>query len=101
MIRKGDYYRLSNPFQDEYAAWMHVSEDKKKVLLHVVMLENHGNMTVNYVRMQGLLPGEVYEESQSGRSYYGSALMEAGLPMPVELGEYPAYQFVFRVRNID
>ncbi len=101
LIRKGDYYRLSNPFQDEYAAWMHVSEDKKKVLLHVVMLENHGNMTVNYVRMQGILPGEVYEESQSGRSYYGSALMEAGLPMPVELGEYPAYQFVFRVRNID
>lgn len=98
LIRTGDYYRLSNPFQDAYAAWMHVSEDKKQVLLHVVMLENHGNMTVSYVRMKGLMPDAIYEDSESGHSYYGSALMEAGLPMPVELGENPAYQFVFRVK---
>ena len=99
LIRKGDYYRLSNPFQDEYAAWMHVSEDKRKVLMHVVMLENHGNMTVNYVRMRGLLPDAVYEEAETGRSYYGSALMEAGIPMPVELGEHLAYQFVFYAKD--
>lgn len=99
LIRKGDYYRLSNPFQDEYAAWMHVSEDKRQVLVHVVMLENHGNMTVNYVRIKGLLPDVVYEEAETGRSYYGSALMEAGLPMPVELGEYLAYRFVFHVKD--
>lgn len=100
LIRTGDYYRLSNPFQDAYAAWMHVSEDKGKALLHVVMLENHGNMTVSYVRMKGLMPDAIYEDSESGHSYYGSALMEAGLPMPVELGENPAYQFVFRVTTV-
>lgn len=96
LIRTGDYYRLSNPFQDAYAAWMHISKDKKQVLLQVVMLENHGNMTVNYVRMKELLPDLMYEETGSGRCYYGSALMNAGLPMPVELEEYPAYQFYFR-----
>ena len=98
LIRTGDYYRLSNPFQDAYAAWMHVSEDKRQVLLHVVMLEIHGNMTVHYVRLKGLMPDAVYEDSENGLSYYGSALMEAGLPMPVELGENRAYQFVFRVK---
>lgn len=97
LICEGNYYRLSNPFLDEYAAWMHVSEDKKQALVHVVMLENHGNMTVNYVKMRGLLSDAVYEETQSGRNYYGSALMEAGIPMPVEAGEYLAYRFVFRV----
>lgn len=98
LIRTGDYYRLSNPFQDAYAAWMHVSEDKSQVLLHVVMLEIHGNMTVSYVRLRGLMPDAVYEELKSGCSYYGSALMKAGIPMPVELGENQAYQFVFRVK---
>lgn len=98
LIRMGDYYRLSDPFQDAYAAWMHVSEDKKQVLVHVVMLENHGNMTVSYVRMKGLMPDVVYEEADSGQCYYGSALMKAGIPMPVELGEYRAYRFVFRAK---
>ena len=99
LIRMGDYYRLSDPFQDAYAAWMYVAEDKRQVLLHVVMLENHGNMTVSYVRMRGLMPDMIYEDSESGRSYHGSALMEAGIPMPVELGENLAYQFVFSVKE--
>ncbi len=98
LIRTGNYYRLSNPFQDAYAAWMHISKDKRQILMQVVMLENHGNMTVNYVRMKELLPDLIYEETGSGRCYYGSALMNAGLPMPLELGEYPAYQFYFSAR---
>lgn len=98
LIRTGDYYRLSNPFRDAYAAWMYISTDRRKILLQVVMLENHGNMTVSYVRMKELMPNLVYEETGSGRCYYGSALMKAGIPMPVELGEYPAYQFYFNAK---
>lgn len=97
LICRGEYYRLSDPFHDICAAWMHVSKEKERVLLHVVMLENHGNMTVSYVRLKGLLPDAVYEEVQSGQRYYGSALMQAGIPMPAELGEYHAYQLEFRM----
>ncbi len=92
VIQKGDYYRLSDPFQDSCAAWMFLSENKEQVLLNVVMLEIHGNMTVNYVKLRGLRPDAVYEDAETGRCYYGSALMEAGLPMPVKMGEYQAYQ---------
>lgn len=97
LICRGEYYRLSNPFRDSCAAWTHVSKGKDRVLVHVVMLENHGNMTVSYVRLRGLLPDVVYEEVKSRQRYYGSALMEAGIPMPVELGEYHAYQLEFRI----
>lgn len=97
LIRNGDYYRLSDPFRDAYAAWAHVSEDKDHVLLHVVMLEIHGNMTVSYVKLKGLIPDMIYKDTVSGRCYYGSALMEAGIPMPVELGEYHTYQFEFKI----
>ena len=99
LIGQGDYYRLSNPFQDAYAAWMFVSEDRREVLLSVVLLEIHGNMTVNYVRLKELLPDAVYEEAESGRCYCGAALMQAGIPIPVEMGDYRAYQFVFRVKE--
>ena len=69
LISMGDYYRLSNPFEDACAAWMFVSKDRKRVLLHVVLLENHGNMIVNYVRLKELLPDVVYEEERSGKRY--------------------------------
>ncbi len=96
VVRCGRYYRLSDPYRDAYAAWMFVSEDKKRVLLSVVMLETHGNMAVTYVRFQGLRPDVLYEDQRTRRRHYGSALMEAGIPMPVEPGEYPAYEMELR-----
>lgn len=90
LIRKGDYYRLSNPFKDAYAAWEFISEDGGRVLLHVVMLENHGNMPVNYVKLKGLKRDALYEDGCTGKRYYGCALMEAGMPMPMMSGEYAA-----------
>ena len=96
LIRTGDYYRLSDPFRNAYGAWMFVSENREQALLNAVMLEIHGNMTVHYVRLKGLKPEALYEETASGKRYYGSALMEAGIPLPVEMGEYRAYQMEFR-----
>lgn len=99
LVRTGDMYRLSNPFRDAFASWMFVSEEKDRVLLCIVMMEIHGNMTVSYVKLRGLLPDVLYAEKESGRCYYGSALMEAGLPVPVEMGEYRAYQYEFQIKK--
>lgn len=95
LIQNGLYYRLSNPFRDAVGAWAFVSEDQKEALLNVVMLENHANMTVSYVKLQGLRAEATYKEQSSGRSYTGAALMQAGIPMPVEQSEYRAYQMYF------
>ena len=92
LIRKGDYYRLSDPFRDAYAAWQFTSENADRALVCVVMLEVHGNMPVTYVKLRGLQRDLIYEETRTGKRYYGSALMEAGLPMPLEQGEYTAWQ---------
>lgn len=97
LICKGDYYRLSNPFENACAAWAFVSEDREQVLLSVVMQEIHGNMTVNYVRLKGLDPNAVYRDAATGICYHGSALMAAGMPMPVEMGEYRAYQIYMEI----
>lgn len=99
LIQKGNYYRLSDPFQDICAAWLFVSDDGARALLNVVMLEIHGNMTVSYVKLKGLCGDAVYEDTETGDCYYGSALMEAGMPMPVEMVEYPAYQIELRRKN--
>ncbi len=72
-----------------------MSEDKREALLNAVMLKVHGNMTVNYIRMRGLDPEAFYREEKTGKCYSGGALMEAGYPLPVESGEYLAYQIHF------
>lgn len=96
LIQNGDYYRLSDPFHDPYGAWMFVSKDGRQALVSVVVLEVHGNMPVNYVQMKGLKADGVYEDIDTGNCYYGSDLMEAGIPMPLAMEEYPAYQIVLR-----
>lgn len=40
--------------------------------------------------LKGLEEDAVYEDQDTGKCYYGSALMEAGIPMPVDMGEYQA-----------
>ena len=69
LVQNGLYYRLSNPFAEEIGAWEFVSEDGKEVLVNVVMLEIHGNMTVNYVKMKGLCAGQFYKDSNTGKIY--------------------------------
>ena len=96
LILNGRYYRLSNPYTDETGSWAFVSEDQQKVLLNVVVLEMHGNMTVPYVKLQGLSEDASYQEEKSGRIYSGSALMEMGIPIPARMKEYPAYQMYFK-----
>ena len=95
LIQNGLYYRLTNPFEDEVCAWEYLSEDRGEVLVNAVMQDIHGNMNVNYIRLKGLREDARYREQESGKVYAGAALMEAGLPLPVETGEYRAYQLHF------
>lgn len=97
LIRNGRYYRLTDPFREEAGAWEFVSEDGREVLVGAVMQEIHGNMTVTYLRLKGLNPGQWYQEQKSGDIFASDALMEAGIPLPEQSGEYRAYQMYFKM----
>ena len=96
LISNGLYYRLTNPFVDEIGAWEFVSRDGREVLACAVIQEIHGNMTASYLRLKGLTSGKKYENPQSGRIYDADALMEVGIPLPLETGAYQAYRYYFR-----
>lgn len=95
LIQTGDYYRLSSPFADTFTAWQFVSEDRTRTLVNVVLTEIEGNPEVKYVKLCGLEPEKVYTEQKSQRKYSGQVLMEAGISVPVDYGEYQAYQMEF------
>ena len=92
LIREGDYYRLSNPFQDNFAAWMVVSDDRAKALVSVIRLTAEANPPAAYVTLKGMEEDAFYREKTTGKVYPGAALMEAGILLPAAVSEYEAYQ---------
>ena len=92
LIREGDYYRLSNPFQDNFAAWMVVSDDRSKALVRVIRLTAEANPSAAYVTLKGMEEDAFYREKTTGKVYPGAALMEAGILLPAAVSEYEAYQ---------
>ena len=92
LIREGDYYRLSNPFQDNFAAWMVVSDDRSRALVSVIRLTAEANPPAAYVTLKGMEEDAFYREKNTGKVYPGAALMEAGILLPAAVSEYEAYQ---------
>ena len=99
LIQEGLYYRLTNPLTEKVGAWEFISEDLSRVLVNAVVLQIHGNMPVNYVCLKGLKENSVYREQKSGRTYDSNALMECGILIPNEMGDYQAYQMYFELVN--
>ncbi len=95
LVQCGLYYRLTNPQTSDAGAWEFVSEDGEEALIQAVTIRQHANMDVAYIKLRGLKENTAYREMESGKLYNSTALMEAGIPVPVELGEYRAYQWHF------
>ena len=96
LIREGDYYRLSDPFKEDVAAWMSVTKDQSQALVSVVRLSAEGNPFGTYVKLKGLDAECFYLEETTGKVYSGMALMQAGILLPMAAIEYEAYQFSFK-----
>jgi len=92
LIRRGDYYRLSDPFQDgPYTAWEQVSPDRREALVSVVTGTAHGAPPFLNLRLRGLNPDLFYQVNGEGR-FPGSALMDAGWPLPMSWDDYQSTQ---------
>lgn len=97
VIQYGDYYRLTNPLEkQELAIWQFVDKDKKKSLVSVVALRTRANAPFSKVCLKGLKEDGFYQIGDGKELYRGSALMRAGLNIPVLKGDYPSLHFYIR-----
>jgi alpha-galactosidase len=81
--------------EDMVTAWSFVSEDQSEMLLSVVRMTSHFNAPIDYLRMKGLKEDAIYREETTGKEYTGSALMHAGIPLPMQWGEHMSLQMHF------
>ena len=92
LIAGGDYYRLTDPFQDPpFTAWAIVSSDKREALVSLVTGSARAAQPFPVLRLRGLDPALRYRVD-GGEVHSGAALMYAGLSFPLVRGDYQAKQ---------
>lgn len=97
LVQSGDYYRLTNPFENlDNVLWQFVSKDKKETIVRGVQLRNEGNPMVHLIRLEGLDGKMHYEDTATGKVYTGAALMKAGLPIMPGKGDYQPLKYHFK-----
>ena len=110
IIREGDYFRLTGGEERASAtAWELVSPDQTEALVSFVLVNPTGNPKPNHIRLKGLKPDARYQVAWAefygskavlphdvGRTFSGAALMHGGYTLPIQFGDYPSAQLLFR-----
>ncbi len=84
LIQSGTFYRLLSPFEDNYCAWMVVSEDKSKAVFAYYRVMAEPNPGHRRVKLKGLDENALYRIGDE--SYYGSELMNIGVEISAAPG---------------
>ncbi len=94
LIDQGDYYRLESPYSGKgFTAWAFVSRDRREALVNVVITDKEPNGAQRYLKLRGLREDLRYHVERYDICRSGAALMRAGLPVDLGLGEYEGMQF--------
>ena len=87
LIREGDYYRLASAEENGYYdSWMISDKDRSRALVFYVQVRARANAKSRFVRLAGLDEKKRY--AVDGTVYAGSTLMQAGVRIPAEFGDF-------------
>jgi alpha-galactosidase len=80
LISKGNFYRISSPFEENITSWIIVSEDKSEAIAAYFKLLNVANDCFKRFRLKGLNCNKQYMiNGDENKVYFGDELMNAGI----------------------
>ena len=89
LIRSGDYYRIASYRENhEYDAYMVVSKDKSEALVTYVQVKGRPQAHSRIIRLKGLDPARKYVIEETGETYHGDTLQNAGIRVKNLWGDY-------------
>ena len=87
LLQFGKFYRLISPYENNYASWMFVDEQKEEALFYFFKILGAASEKLVKVKPQGLNPDFIYRLDD--KSYTGDELLKFGLYLNVEmLGDF-------------
>jgi alpha-galactosidase len=96
LIQFGNFYRIKNPFDDGDAAWCFVSSDQSQAIGFYFSVLASPSQVQKSFRFYGLNPEFMYENGENGDVYGGDELMNSGLNVPIEKGDFRSYVWRFK-----
>ena len=93
LINQGVFYRLRDPFQENYCAWQLVSADGNRCAVMLAQRTAEPACSGIFLRLCGLEPERRYEVVQLGKVYTGAMLMNAGIPVLMMGQDYATTTF--------
>lgn len=99
LVRKGDFYRLQNPYEENYCSWAVVSKDKKEFLLVGVKILSTSNSDEENIILDGLCSDFTYTDTESGISFGGDELMNKGFTPKYALEDFSSIVKHFKAED--
>ncbi|MCR5279134.1 MAG: GH36 C-terminal domain-containing protein, partial [Lachnospiraceae bacterium] len=89
LVREGDYYRIASFSKNkEYDAWEVAAKDGSECLVAYVSVNAGLNRKGRALKLYGLDKDAVYREEETGMTYHGDTLMNAGIYMKEMKGDF-------------
>lgn len=88
VVQYGEFYRLTDPFENNTASWMFVSPEKEEAVVFLGRVLASAQPVFNEVRLAGLEENVLYQEQASQRIFSGGELMNVGLYYPDFYGDF-------------
>ena len=99
LVLNGDLYRIENPCESNYFAFVLVAKDKSEAHITAFRTLCRANDEVKRIYPKGLAPNAVYEIRELGIKLTGSTIMQVGLVLPNAPVDFKT--FVFHLKKAD
>lgn len=97
LVLRGDLFRLSNPFSENYFCEMIVSKDKRFAYVVGEQLRAMPLSNTQFVKLVGLAEEKLYRIEELNVTVSGKTLTSVGVPLP-KLGDYES--FIWHIKDI-
>lgn len=91
LVQQGDFYRLSDPFENNIGAWQIVNDDKSESFVCFARILFKSNVYFPLIRLTGLAEGALYTDEYSGKIYSADELMNRGVFIDFPHGDFVTY----------
>ena len=96
----GDLYRLSSPFDSDMTAWMTVNEEKTEAVVTAVRMSAKPTTLCPRLCLRGLAPKRRYTVAELNLTLSGEELMQYGLPLAFDPGDYQSLRFTLNAADL-
>ncbi|WP_174845479.1 alpha-galactosidase [Sporolactobacillus shoreae] len=96
LIQFGDFYRIKDPFEGGATAWCFVAPDHSEAIGFYFQVLAEPSPRLQTLKFRGLDPDALYENLATDDAFGGDELMNAGVSVPEEKGDFKSYVWRFR-----